>query len=192
MLYSEEDKVVEAFYAQLLSTYSLVVSAVIAIAKHQLTRLHAVAALSLAGSPLMFYLTLYAFKEVLGRETRITHVFTDLKGTKLTLVLLLFPLWLAVLIFLALPRHIWQFQQAACDHLLKDHVVWNVFVISAISFIPRTQKIVFASLSGLLLLSWILAIVLQRDEIQRLQDEEGKFVFAATWWTFSLGGHRNH
>lgn len=182
MLYSNEEDITAAFYAQLLSTYSLIVSAIIAIGQNQLTRLHAVFALCLAGSPLMFYLTIYAFKEVLGRPTRVAAVFnTRLKGIKLTLVLILFPLWLAVLIFLALPRGVWQFQQAACDHLLQNHVVLNVFVISAITFIPRTEQIVFLSSLGVLILSWALAIYLQRKAIRQSQDGDRKPVLAAIW-----------
>lgn len=129
----------------------------------------------------MFYLTTYAFKEVLGRQTRVAVVFSQLKKTKLTLVLLLFPLWLAVLIFLALPRHVWQFQQAACDNLLADHVVLNVFVISTIIFVPRKEKIIFLSLSGALMLAWAVAVVLQREAVQKLKDMHGKTRFTATW-----------
>ena len=75
----------------------------------------------------------------------------------------------------------WQFQQAACDNLLADHVVLNVFVISTIIFVPRKEKIIFLSLSGALMLAWAVAVVLQREAVQKLKDMHGKTRFTATW-----------
>ncbi|KAJ7468542.1 hypothetical protein FB451DRAFT_1479899 [Mycena latifolia] len=89
VLYSPQD-VASSFFAQLLNVYSLIVAAIISIAGKNLTKMHSVIALTLA-SPSVFGLGIY-----LNR----------------VLVLLMLPLWAAVLSFTALPT---SFQQAVCD-----------------------------------------------------------------------------
>lgn len=79
----------------------------------------------------MFYLIFYAFREVLSWQIRVTAIFSQLKRCKLTLVLLLFPLWLAVLIFLVLPWNIWQFS--------KLHVITSSKIILFSMFLWSPQ-----------------------------------------------------
>lgn len=114
VLYSPED-VISSFFAQLLNVYSLIVAAIIAIAGHNLTKLHSVVALTLAASPLSLYLILYVFRSLLGKQTRLQAVFGPGMHLNRALVLIMLPLWAGVLAFTILPTSAWQFQQAACD-----------------------------------------------------------------------------
>lgn len=99
----------------MLNVYSLIVASMIAIARNHLTKFHSVVALTLASSPLSVYLLFYVIRSLFGIHTRLDKVFGKGKHVNRTMVLLAFPLWLAVLCFTALPSTAWDFQQTACD-----------------------------------------------------------------------------
>ncbi|KAJ7916535.1 hypothetical protein B0H13DRAFT_2323322 [Mycena leptocephala] len=117
VLYSPEE-VESSFLAQLLNVYSLIVASMIAIARNHLTKFHSVVALTLASSPLSVYLLFYVIRSLFGIHTRLDKVFGKGKHVNRTMVLLAFPLWLAVLCFTALPSTAWDFQQTACDLII--------------------------------------------------------------------------
>jgi hypothetical protein len=121
VLYSPED-VTESFYAQLLNVYSLIVAAMIAIGEKNLTKMHAVIALTLAASPLSLYLIFYVVRSLLGKANRLEAVFGKGKYMNRTPVLIMLPLWATVLSFTTLPTSVWQFQQAACDTCVLHYV----------------------------------------------------------------------
>lgn len=104
--------------------YSLVVAAVIAIAEHNLTRLHSALALSLAGSPLSLYLLIYVIRSVMHMKNRLDGAFGRGKWLNRLLVIAMVPMWIAVLVFTAFPSQAYHFQQSACDSIVaNDDVV---------------------------------------------------------------------
>ncbi|KAJ7442157.1 hypothetical protein B0H11DRAFT_2251599 [Mycena galericulata] len=133
VLYSPED-VISSFFAQLLNVYSLIVAAIIAIAGHNLTKMHSIVALTLAASPLSVYLVFYVFRSLLGKHTRLNAVFGSGKWLNRLLVLVMIPLWAGVLVFTALPTATWNFQQAACDATVADHHITSLFFLPFIEF----------------------------------------------------------
>jgi hypothetical protein len=181
ILYANEEDVKAAFYAQMLSTYSFIFAAIIAIAEHNLTRLHAVFVLQMAGSPLSFYLVVTIVKSIMSKKKGNPEAWRR-KPLNRVLVLVLVPLWAAVLIFVALPSHIWQFEQAACDSLLDNHTVAVIMLIpAAIFLVDRASAIINSSLLGALVLTWAVGIYLQRGAARKMMVETGRGRIMATW-----------
>jgi len=163
ILHSPED-VLEAFYSQVLNVYSLVIAAVIAIGRHNLTRLHSALALSLAGSPLSLYLLVYVIRSMLHKMNRLQGAFGRGKWLNRLLVLMMVPVWTAVLVFTAFPRHFYHFQQSACDTIVAEDRVVRFFFLPALVLFevyPGFGVTLLASLG----LMWALCIFLQRKEI---------------------------
>ncbi|KAJ7432999.1 hypothetical protein FB451DRAFT_1064980 [Mycena latifolia] len=168
VLYSPED-VASSFFAQLLNVYSLIIAAIISIAGKNLTKMHSVIALTLAASPLSLYLLMYVFRSLLGRTTRLEAVFGPGMYLNRALVLLMLPLWAAVLSFTALPTSVWQFQQAACDSIVADnHIVMMFFLPFIVFFVEFPEAGIFMVLS--ILVPWGVAIFRQRKIIWKKAD----------------------
>ncbi|KAF8170695.1 hypothetical protein K438DRAFT_1982556 [Mycena galopus ATCC 62051] len=163
VLYSPHD-VEGAFFAQLLNVYSLIVAAMISIAKHNLTKLHSLVALALAASPLSLYLLAYVTRSLFGRHTRLDKVFGQEKYLNRAAVLLMLPLWIGVLAFTALPTSVWQFQQAACDALVADNHVESLFFMPVALFLLAFPELI-GLIVGILLLSWGIGIYRLRKVI---------------------------
>ncbi|KAJ7223023.1 hypothetical protein GGX14DRAFT_426580 [Mycena pura] len=174
VLYSPE-AVTSSFFAQLLNVYSLIVAAMISLAGHNLTKLHAVIALTLAASPLSLYLMMYVLRSLLGKQTRLGAVFGPGQYLNRVLVLIVLPLWISVLTFTAMPTSTWTFQQAACDtcvsitvqypahpgvqfdRLVADNHVASLFFLPFIIFFveyPEVGVVILASIAS----SWGIAI----------------------------------
>ncbi|KAJ7141859.1 hypothetical protein C8R43DRAFT_584180 [Mycena crocata] len=140
VLYSPGD-VTSAFFAQLLNVYSLIVAAIISIVGHNLTKMHSVIALTLAASPLSLYLLMYVFRSLLGKQTRLQAVFGPGMYLNRALVLIMLPLWAAVLSFTALPTSVWHFQQAACDTTVAGNHVATLFFIPFVLFFAAYPQV---------------------------------------------------
>ncbi|KAJ7619503.1 hypothetical protein FB45DRAFT_799946 [Roridomyces roridus] len=162
-LYSP-DEVISSFYAQLLNVYSLVAAAIIAIAEHNLTKLHSVVVLTLAASPLSIYLVFYVFRELLGKQTRLQAVFGPGQYVNRALVLLMVPMWISVLVFTSLPTITWQFQQAACDSVVANNHIDSLFFLPFIVFFVVFPEI-GAIIIGSLVIMWAVAIFRLRKVI---------------------------
>nr|GAT60497.1 predicted protein [Mycena chlorophos] len=162
VLYSPED-VTSSFFAQLLNVYSQVVAAIVAIAGHNLTRVHSVIALALAASPLSLYLIFYVLRSMLGRMTRLDSVFGQGKYLNRALVLVALPLWIAVLVFTSLPNESWHFQQEACDSIVANNRVTHVFFVPFILLLtlPGFGEV----LIGSLVIPWAIAVFRTRKVI---------------------------
>ncbi|KAJ7629368.1 hypothetical protein DFH06DRAFT_718879 [Mycena polygramma] len=156
VLYDAEE-VESSFFAQLLNVYSLIVAAIIAISEHNLTKFHSVVALTLAASPLSLYLLAYVLRSLFGNRNRLDKVFGQGKHLNRLAVILMFPLWIAVLSFTALPDSVWQFQQAACEAVLTDGLVVSLFFLPFIVFFEVYPEI-GAALLAVFLFIWGTAI----------------------------------
>jgi hypothetical protein len=67
LFYSHKPEAIrEAYYAQVLTLYSIMVAAVIAVFQHNLTKFHALIAIELVASPLTIYMFLYGASSTLS------------------------------------------------------------------------------------------------------------------------------
>jgi hypothetical protein len=170
----------EALYAQLLSTYSYIIAAIIAIGKHNITRLHAVFVLQMTGSPLSFYLVATVLKALFVNNNLDTW---RRKPSNRVLLLALVPLWITVLVYVTIPSHIPNFQQAACDDVeLGGHAGRLFWIPVAVFFaIDRSWTITNVTLLVALILTWAVCIYMQRGVARKLMAEEGRRWLTATW-----------
>ncbi|KAJ7160038.1 hypothetical protein C8R46DRAFT_361712 [Mycena filopes] len=169
VLYSPEN-VTATFVSQLFNVYSLIIAAVISIGQRSLTKPHTVVALSLAGSPFSIYLIIYVIRSLIGNQNRLSAVFGKGQWLNRLAVLTLLPIWVAVLVFSALPQGTWHFQQTACDEVVANGNVIRVFFLTIIAlFIGDLSLVLFVL--GLLAISWGTAIFLQRREIWKKKNK---------------------
>ncbi|KAJ7916536.1 hypothetical protein B0H13DRAFT_2448749 [Mycena leptocephala] len=126
VLYSPED-VESSFFAQLLNVYSLIVAAMIAIARRNLTNL---------------YLLAYLARSLFHKHTRLDRVFGEGKHLNRIIVIVMFPLWLGVLSFVAMPTSTWEFQQAACDSTGRSIFIamGNGYLSTAKDYLGKAQQ----------------------------------------------------
>ncbi|KAJ6508394.1 hypothetical protein C8R45DRAFT_1089574 [Mycena sanguinolenta] len=169
VLYSPED-VQASFFSQLLNMYSLIIAAIISIANRNLTKPHTVVALGLAASPLSLYLIIYVLRSIYGSQNRLGAVFGKGMWLNRFAVLALLPIWIAVLVFAALPNGAWHFQQSACDRIVDGgHVIslfFKPFLLLFVEF-PESAAIIV----GVFVLLWGTGIYLQRMEIWKNHDK---------------------
>ncbi|KAJ7264452.1 hypothetical protein B0H12DRAFT_1217176 [Mycena haematopus] len=179
VLYSPED-VQASFFSQLLNIFSLVIAAIISIANRNLTKPHTIVALGLAASPLSLYLIIYVLRSIFGSQNRLETVFGRGMWVNRLAVLTLLPIWLAVLVFSALPDGTWHFQQSACDHVVDGgHVISLFFKPFLLLFVEF--PVLSAIFVGVFILVWGTGIYLQRQEIWKNRDK--KFPLGRIWRT---------
>ncbi|KAJ6530378.1 hypothetical protein DFH09DRAFT_1044874 [Mycena vulgaris] len=170
VLYSPED-VAASFFSQLLNVYSLIIAAIFAIAHRNLTKPHTVVAMSLAASPFSIYLIIYVIRSILGNQTRLQTVFGKGKWLNRIVVLAILPMWIAVLVFAALPQRTWHFPQRACDEVVAENHVVAIFFLPFIIFFavyPVTGALTIVGFVA----AWIGAVYLQRHEIWKKHDKK--------------------
>ncbi|KAJ7914478.1 hypothetical protein B0H13DRAFT_439629 [Mycena leptocephala] len=170
VLYSPED-VPASFFSQLLNVYSLIVAAIIAIAHRNLTKPHTAVAMSLAASPLSAYLIIYVIRSIIGNQNRLSTVFGKGKWLNRFAVLTIVPVWVAVLVFSALPKGMWHFQQSACDEVITGDRVIRFFFLPVI-VLSELHPGTGATLCGVFIITWATCIYLQRREIWRKKNKK--------------------
>ncbi|KAF7364918.1 hypothetical protein MVEN_00362300 [Mycena venus] len=176
VLYSPDD-VQASFFSRLLNVYSLIIAAIISIANRNLTKPHTVVALGLAASPLSVYLIIYVIRSMIGNQNRLETVFGKGKWLNRGAVMTLLPVWLAVLVFSALPESTWNFQQSACDEVVDEgHVISLFFKPFLLLFVVFPESAIIGF--GLFVIAWGTAIYLQRQEIWK---KNKKLPFQRMW-----------
>ncbi|KAJ7069547.1 hypothetical protein C8F01DRAFT_1113131 [Mycena amicta] len=177
VLYSPAE-VASTFFSQLLNVYSLIIAALIAVAKKNLTKPHTGVALALACSPLSAYLIIYVLRSLFGFTTRLQTVFGPGMWLPRLAVLTLVPVWVTLLALSVIPHGAWRFQQSACDEIVADHHVlryfFEPFLVFVEIFAPFTGTVF-----GLWFISWSAAIYFQRKQIWK--PGKGKFPVLRMW-----------
>ncbi|KIJ31982.1 hypothetical protein M422DRAFT_53118 [Sphaerobolus stellatus SS14] len=129
ILYYEPDALVESFWSQLLTVYAFLITSIISISKSNLTRIHAVMATGLVGSPLSIYIFIYAIRSMWGGGDRMNGVFGRGQILNRTLVLLAFGIWLSLIIYILVPNTI-HFSQRSCE------TEYNPLIFKGFFFLP--------------------------------------------------------
>jgi len=114
-MFYDPEEVKEAFWAQILSVYSLLLTCAISIFKVQLTRIHAILTTAIAGSPLSLYITIYAIRSIFGGKNRLSTVVGHHKLIPRTVVLAGLAVWTGLVIYIIIPTHLSHFAQSDCE-----------------------------------------------------------------------------
>jgi hypothetical protein len=168
LIFYSQDDLHESYWASLLNIYSILLTSIISVFKHSLSRFHAIIAAVIVGSPLTFYNFIYAVRSSLGHNHRLDRLFGKGQIKQRLLALLTVTIWGGFVIYLILPNHVSHFSQANCDK--ASPLVTQVFLAPFILFKPlvKEEKGLAVTLVVPLLLimtSWGVAIYLRRKAL---------------------------
>jgi hypothetical protein len=167
IFYSPAD-VKDAFWSQILTVYSLLLTAGISIFLGELTKFHAVTVSVIVASPLTIYLVIYSTRAIWGGMHRLEDVLGKGHIFKRVVVLLAAAIWIALTIYSYLPGNAPHFAQASCR---PQSLLLNFFLLTPISVGIMDRKElpwlgpVIAIPFFLILLAWVIAIFLKRHII---------------------------
>ena len=169
LIFYSPKRVEEAFYSQVLTIYSLLITCLVAIVRRNLTRFHALVVLALVLSPITVYFVTYSIRSFWSGKHRLESLLGRTRYLRRFLVLLAGAVWLGILIFAYLPKDENRFAQASC----KGRSVMDFFYL----FVPFLYIGVYASLGiaypavifavpfVMVIASWAIAISLRKKEI---------------------------
>ena len=165
LIFYSPKKVKDAFWSQVLTIYSLLLTATISIFRHELSKFHALTVSVIVASPLTIYLVIYSIVAMWWDLHRLEGVLG--KGHVLRRLLVLFAaaIWGALTIYSFIPGNSPHFAQQSCK---PRPLVLNFFLITPISvgLGQRHEKpwlgVVIALPLFLIILAWVCAILLKR------------------------------
>lgn len=158
----------DAFWSQVLTIYSLLLTACISIFRQELTKFHALTVSVIVASPLTIYFIVYSIRAMWGGEHRLENVLGKGHLVKRLFVLFAAVVWIGLTTFSFVHRNISQFAQASCK---SRPLMLNFFLITPISvgLMERKEKpwlgVVIALPFFLIVLAWVTAILLKRHVI---------------------------
>lgn len=166
LVFYSPKRVKEAFWSQILTVYSLLLTCLVTIIRGQLTRFHALVVLALVLSPVTVYFVGYSIRSFWSRHHRLENLLGPSHYLQRFVVLLAGVWWLALFIYAYLPRGVRHFAQASC----KGRSVTEGFYLTVpFLYLQALGEIyldvLFALPFVILTIAWIAAIVLRREEI---------------------------
>ncbi|KIJ50534.1 hypothetical protein M422DRAFT_44332 [Sphaerobolus stellatus SS14] len=175
IIYYEPEAVAESFWSQMLTVYSFLITSIVSISKSELTRIHAVIATGLVGSPLSIYIFVYALRSTWGGGQRIRAALGKGRLLARILVLISAVIWLALIIYILVPDT-QSFAQRSCESAYDPLVFKGFFflplVIIKLLFSDADTRtfagfLVFliALPIGLTVVAWGVAIYRKRRDI---------------------------
>ncbi|KIJ50523.1 hypothetical protein M422DRAFT_44325 [Sphaerobolus stellatus SS14] len=178
ILYYNREAVTESFWTQLLTIYSFLITSIISMSKGELTRIHAVIATGLVGSPLSIYIFIYAIRSIWGGlGKRMEKVLGKGAITARILVILACGIWIFLIIFILVPdSNSKRFSQRACERdqfpLVFQGYFFLPLVIIKFFLDDKDTKsfggvLVFVVVLpiAMMVFAWIIAIIRRRREI---------------------------
>lgn len=168
LVFYSPKNVKEAFWSQVLTIYSLLLTAGISIFEGQLTKFHAVTVSVIVASPLTIYFVVYSIRAMWGGMHRLENVLGEGHLLKRLFVLIAAGIWIAFTIYSYLPGSVNQFAQASCR---PQPLLLNFFLLTPVSVGIMERKDlpwlgpVVAVPFFLISLAWAIAIYLKRHTI---------------------------
>ena len=187
LIFYSPKKVKDAFWSQVLTVYSLLLTAIISIFRHELTKFHALTVSVIVASPLTIYLVIYSIVAMFVTLHRLENVLGKGHLFRRLLVLFAAAIWTALTIYSFVPGNAPRFAQQSCQ---PRPLVLNFFLITPISvgLGERHEKpwlgVVIALPLFLIILAWVTAILLKRDLIWP-PGQPYRLNFWRVWWVFS-------
>jgi len=169
LIFYSPRRVQEAFYSQILTVYSLLLTCLVALVRGELTRFHALVVLALVLSPITVYFVAYSIRSFWSDNHRLESLLGRTRYLRRFLVLLAGASWVAILIYAYLPSNGERFAQASC----KGRSVMDAFYlivpflyIWAFAHAGVAYPAVLFTLPFLVMIAaWTVAILRRKKEI---------------------------
>lgn len=161
-------RVHEAFWSQILTIYSLLLTCLIAIIRSELTRFHALVVLALVLSPITVYFIGYSIRSFWSTKHRLESLLGPSHYLRRFVVLFSGASWLAIFIYAYLPRGAEHFAQASCK---GRTVMDNFYLIVPFMYIQIYAEFGVAYPAVLLALPFIIMIAIWITVILRRRKE---------------------
>lgn len=169
LVFYSPKRVKEAFWSQILTIYSLLLTCLISIIRSVLTRYHALVVLALVLSPITAYFIGYSIRSFWSTRHRLENLLGRSHYLRRIVVLFAGASWLAILIYAYLPRGVEHFAQASC----KGRSVTDGFYLTVPFLYIQAYAgigIVYPALAFALpfvvmTAAWVTAILRRRKEI---------------------------
>ena len=159
----------EAFWSQILTIYSLLLTCVISTARGDLTRFHALVVLALVLSPITIYFVAYSIRSFWSTEHRLESLLGRTRYLRRFVVLFAGASWLAIFIYAYLPKGVDHFAQASCKGrsvMESFYLIVPFIYIQALAYLGDIYPIVLFVLPFVIMIAaWIIAILRKKREI---------------------------
>ncbi|KAF9781550.1 hypothetical protein BJ322DRAFT_230258 [Thelephora terrestris] len=170
LIFYAPDRVKDAFWSQVLLTYSLLLTCGISLLQGQLTRFHSIVLISIVCSPVNVYFTGYAIRSFWSVH-RLDNVLGKRKNTRRLMVFLSVAIWTAALIYVYLPQRFTNFAQDSCrgSSAVEAFFLGAPFVYAwALTTLGPAGILIlfiFLAIPILIIFAWFVAIIRRRREI---------------------------
>ncbi|KAI0080981.1 hypothetical protein K474DRAFT_1657161 [Panus rudis PR-1116 ss-1] len=154
----------EAFWSQVITIYSFLLTCILSIKLKTITRYHALLAVTLGFSPLSLFLVIYAIISFFYKKHRLNMLIGDKHNTNRFLLILAGVMWLGALIYSIMPAHYHHFAQYSCEEVEGPKGI----ILLAPFILARTGPffgVLIALPMVLVSVSWVVALLLQRKTI---------------------------
>lgn len=169
LIFYSPKRVQEAFWSQILTVYSLLLTCIVSVIRGDLTRFHALVVLALVLSPITVYFVAYAIRSFWSAHHRLESLLGRTRYLRRFVVLLAGSAWLGIFIYAYLPKGVDRFAQASCTgrSVMEFFFLIVPFIYIAVYTSERiVYPLILFSLPVLLMVTaWIIAICLRRKEI---------------------------
>ena len=170
LIFYSPRRVQEAFWSQILTIYSLLITCLISTSRGELTRFHALVVLALALSPITVYFVAYAIRSFWSGNHRLEGLLGRTRYLRRFIVLLAGAGWFSMFIYAYLPKDEDRFAQAGCK---GRSVMDNFYLIVPFLYIEAALQdpswsftlALFVLPLAALVAAWIAGIYLRRKEI---------------------------
>jgi hypothetical protein len=186
IFYSKDhDGIREAYWSQVLTLYSILVAAAVAISQENLTKFHGLIAIELVASPLTLYMAVYGewirwrlralllmsslvVRSFFGHRHRLDHLMGKGHFTQRFVALGTVAIWVAFLVYLLLPSHLQQFSQPSCE--AESKLIRYTFLLPVMLFVEAVfyniLSLIIAVAPLVIVTScWIIAIYHRRHQL---------------------------
>ena len=169
LIFYSPKRVQEAFWSQILTIYSLLLTCLVSLFRGDLTRFHALVVLALVLSPITVYFVAYAIRSFWSAQHRLESLLGRTRYLRRFIVLLAGAAWLAIFIYTYLPKAQERFAQASCKGRSVMEffylIVPFVYLAAFISVHYIYPLVLFLLPVFAMIAAWIIAIYLRREEI---------------------------
>jgi hypothetical protein len=157
----------EAFWSQILTIYSLLLTCGLSIFRGDLTRFHALVVLALVLSPITVYFVGYSVRSFWSTHHRLESLLGRTRYLRRFVVLFAGAAWLAIFIYAYLPKGVDHFAQASCKGRTFTETFYLIVPFLYIQINAEAgvvyPAILFSVPFVIMITAWIIAIVKKRN-----------------------------